>query len=123
MEKWTIELCESINGTCYAEKDLLGELAIKDRLVLERLTKTRIKFTSYDIEHLKKTGKLEKIEDALYKLKFALGNTHIRYLGFFDWAASPPIFYVLLAFRKKSLKIPPQYIAIAKERYKDYRKK
>ena len=61
--------------------------------------------------------------DDLWELRFILPKAQIRYLGCLVYIAQPPAFYALVAFRKKTEKIPSKYIRLAKERQKEFNKR
>lgn len=123
MAYWAIELWENTNGVCYVESDLLSELKSKDTLLLERLFKKKNTLTQYQIPYLKSSDILKNIGDNVWELRFILPKAHIRYLGCLVYTAQLPVFYALVAFRKKTEKIPSKYINLARERQKEFNKK
>ncbi|MFA6297340.1 MAG: type II toxin-antitoxin system RelE/ParE family toxin [Candidatus Paceibacterota bacterium] len=121
MEKWTIRLCENANGKGYVESDILLTLESKNKLLFDRFFKRMEVLTRRDIFDLKRGNEIKPLGDAIFEIRFYFNRLHIRLLGYFDYSLSPPTFFALVGFMKKTNKIPIQKIELAKERYKEFR--
>lgn len=119
--KWDINfLAAPASGSVFAETDLLGSLKRKEPLFLERLFKKHVDLTTgYEIRQAMASDLLVRVDASadIWELKFHLSD-EVRYLGYVDYSSDIPTFQVLVAFKKKTMKLKMQYVRLAKQRKK-----
>lgn len=122
MECWHITFWENASGVCLIERDLLGRMRLREKMLYRSLEEKMMRYTEVPIEAVRYQQFLVKVrsEVNMWELKFHLPKTEVRFLGCLTLESGISHFYALYAFRKKDQVIKDRHRMTARNRVSNF---